>query len=360
MKLDKITAKGAEHLYRHPKTGIVYFRQFKKGVGEVTKSTRTNDLSLAKIKADEFKIAFLKKDKIPKYKTNPTALELFEKWLLRKETLGAAGNTITSIKASRKYFDVYFRYMLPEEITAEWWESVYIPETKELTKNPGRKFFNDRKWLIAFLRQLKDDGALMSLPTIRKVDRPTKVGKVYADEEIESLLNFAQNPDIHLAILMAVTMGMRRAEIFQLSIERIDLKKQVIHLRADDTKTKRSRSFAISNDCWPLIKQRCVNNRKWLFQSKFEPDRHLHLDGFHTAWINLKRTTAITGRFHDLRHTFLTKAFKSPDVNPALICYYAGLSMEVAERVYLHFSADDTTPMKSIVSYSEKKIGDIT
>lgn len=356
-----MTAKGTENLYRHPKTGIIYFRQFKTGLGELYKSTRTNDLFTAKRIADEFRLSFLNKEKeLKRPKLEPTALELFDKWLVRKETLGAAGNTLVSMRASRKYFEPFFRFMLAFEITAEWWESEYIPKVKELTENPGRKFFNDRKWLIAFLRQIKDDGAIASIPTIRKVDRPTKVGKVFTDEEINELLNFAQNPDLHLAILMAVTMGMRRGEIFRLSLDRIDATKRVIHLRAEDTKTKRSRSIAISDDCWPEIKRRCAVNRRWLFQSKFESNKHLHVDGHHTAWTNLKLTVGIKGRFHDLRHTFLTKAFKTSGVNPALICYYAGLSMEVAERVYLHFTADDTKTMTRIVSFSETKVGEST
>lgn len=355
MKLEKITSKGADYLFRHPESGMFYFRRYTTATGEITKSLRTKDLNEAKRIRDEL---IFKRQKPYPNKFKMTALEHFDKWMIRKESLGAAEGTMTSIRASRRYLKSHFSFMLLSDITAEWWESEYIPKAKELAHSRKRKFFNDRKWLIAFLHQMKDDGAIAAIPNIRKVDTPSGVGKIFSDEDIETLLNFAQNEDLHLAILMAVTMGMRRMEIFGLSLDRIDLAKRTITLKAENTKTRRERSFAISEDCWPIIFRRASRGGVWLFPSKHDQSRPLHKDGYMTAWRNLKREHKISGRFHDLRHTFLTKAFKESGVNPALICYYAGLSMEVAEKIYLHFTAADTLSMTSLVSFSDRKVGE--
>lgn len=61
MKLDPVTGKGCENLYRHPKTGVIYFRVYRKGKGRIERSTRTTVLSQAKIVAD---VVILKADSI--------------------------------------------------------------------------------------------------------------------------------------------------------------------------------------------------------------------------------------------------------------------------------------------------------
>ncbi len=349
MKLEKITAKGADGLYREASTKIIYFRQFRKDRGELKRSTRTTELAEAKKIRDGMRASFLREK--AQLQQNKTALELFDLWVARKESLKKAPATIASIKATRKYLAPFLESMLPDEITAEWWESVYIDEVKALTKNPDRKFFNDRKWLLSFLKQLQEDGRLAKAPRLISPDPDESVGKVYSDDEVGTLLNFAQNADLHLAILMAATMGMRRGEIFCLRVDRIDVKKKLIRLKREDTKTRKARTFAISEPCWPLLLERTKAGSTWVFPSDARKNIPLHKDGFYTAWGNLKTTCGIEGRFHDLRHTFLTKAFNAPGANPAQICHYAGLSLEVAERVYLHLTEEDSRQVSALVKY---------
>lgn len=349
MKLQKIVAGGADGLYREQKTQIIYFRQYRKDRGELKRSLKTKDLKAAKRLRDEIRARFTQKSAIAKQEK--TALELFDLWVARKESLKKSPATITSIKATRKFLAPHLESMLPEEITAEWWESVYIGEVRSFTENPNRKFFNDRKWLLSFLKSLQEDGKLAKAPKLVNPDPKESVGKVYSDEDVALLLNFAQNPDLHLAILMAATMGMRRGEIFELRADRIDIKKQLIRLKKEDTKTRKARTFAISQACWPELKIRAQRGSLWVFPSKEHKNKPLHKDGFYTAWDNLKTTCGIEGRFHDLRHTFLTKAFNAPGANPAQICSYAGLSLEVAERVYLHLTEEDSRQVAGLVKY---------
>lgn len=345
MKLEKIKARGVDGLYRHPKTGIIYYRKYSKATGEICKSTYTTILEDAKRLAKEFV------DKpVHKPRGQTLALDHFDLWLERRENTGASQGTLTSIRASRAHLAPFLEVMLLEEITSLWWETEYISKVREKT-HAKRKFFNDRKWLTSFMIQMQSDGAIVRAPKFVNPDVKTAVGKVFTDEQVGDLLNFAKGDDLRLAILMGVTMGMRRLEVFALRCDRVDLKSKVIKLRAEDTKTRKARSFAISPACWPLIQARCKPGAFWVFPSADDKSKPLHKDGFRTAWSNLKRSQGITGRFHDLRHTFLTKAFKAPGANPALICHYAGLSLEEAERTYLHFTPEDTRAVAGLVSY---------
>lgn len=354
MKLEKIRARGCDGLYRDLETKIIYFRKFRTGRGELKKSLRTKDLEEGKRKRDNLLEQMSSSATRAKAlsKQSKTALELFDAWIARKVDQNKSEATLVSIRSSRRHFAPYLETLLPDELTAEWWEAIYIREVRSKTHR-GRKFFNDRKWLNGFLRQLQEDSVLARVPKLVNPDSKESVGKVYSDEEVETLLNFAQNEDLHLAILMAATMGMRRSEIFRLRADRVDLEKFLIRLRREDTKTRRARAFSISPAVLPFLKVRAKSGSQWIFPSKEHKNQPLHKDGFYTAWNNLKTMCSVEGRFHDLRHTFLTKAFNAAGANPSQICAYAGLSLEVAERVYLHLTEEDSRVVGSLVSYTE-------
>lgn len=356
MKLEKLRGRGCEHIYRHPVHKTLYFRRFTTKLGEVVQSLKTKDLAEAKIERDKL----LSLNKAPQKKKQKKTL--WELWLLfvkRKETVGKSAGTLTSIKTVGKYLEPYFKTMMPDELTTEWWESIFVPETKHLGIKKGefvkrvkpRKMANARKWLYCFGKELHADGKIPKLQKFVNPDKKQSVGRALAVEEIEDLINFAQNPDLRLAILMASTMGMRRGEIFGLTTDRVDLAEGYIHLKEEDTKTRKARSFTISPACLPEITKRVQSGHPWIFPSASDPTKPLHKDGFKTAWNNLKRMTGIKARFHDLRHTFLTRAFSAPGANPALICAYAGLSLEVAVRVYLHLKKEDSKQIAGLVSY---------
>ncbi len=366
MKLDKLSGRGAEHLYRHPSSAIIYFRRYTTKTGEAYKSLRTKDLNEAKAIRD--KMLGAKNQKAARTKQKKTALELYDESIERAHTLNKSPGTITSMKASRHFFELFLGDMMPDEVTADWWEKVFIPQTKfirwkafkdgdgnwqrkQMPNKKQRTFANDCKWIMAMLNRCVRDGLLDEVPEIINPDPEREPGKVYTDEEIGTLLGMAQNEDLALAIEMGATMGMRRGEIFALQADRVDIKASVIRLRAEDTKTRKKRSFAISPSTLERIVARARAGR-WIFPSKADSSKPLHKDGYMTAWKNLKKMTGISGRFHFLRHTFLTKAFRTPGSNPALICFYAGLSLEVAQKVYLHFGDDDTRQVAGLVSYA--------
>ena len=114
MKLEKITARGVNNLYREVTTQTIYFRQHRKGK-EIKRSLKTKNIERAKELADEVRkeLGMRPERKVLKQ----TLWELWQEWLSAKEILGKTRpNTFTSIHASGKYFEPYFETMLPASL----------------------------------------------------------------------------------------------------------------------------------------------------------------------------------------------------------------------------------------------------
>lgn len=343
MKREPIKGRGSENLYRDPRTEIIYYRQYKKGKGRIDRSTGTTKLAEAKRKADEFRLEFLGMTLVNR--GSKLAGELWDEWVSRKRAT-TAKNTVASIEQSGKHLHPYIDSLLPDEITESWWEGTYIPQKRAET-TAGRKFFNDRKWLSMFLHTLHREGVIAKVPRLIDPDPARAKGRAYTDDEIAKLLKHA-GPDLRLQILMAVTMGMRLGEIMDLTWDRIDLERNTIHLRAEDTKIRKARTFGISDPVRALLLQRQCSGP--LFPSLADQTRPQGRMGNKSAWAGCKQRAKVSGRFHWLRHTFLTRAFKTA-TNPALICEYAGLSLEEAQRVYLHLTHEDTRVVSDLVRF---------
>lgn len=247
----------------------------------------------------------------------------------------------------RVHLGPYFGGMILDEVNETEWLK-YVASKREAGSDI--KFFNHRKYLSMFLHWLHRDGLIQRLPRLPDVDPEIAEGKVYSDEQIQALLDNADF-DLKLQIQCAVTMGMRVGEILSLEWWQVDFEKKTIYLPAEKTKIRKERSFGISPICLDLLKDlksRSIGTA--VFASPTDPNKTRVKGGNKRSWASCKRKAGISKeyRFHWLRHTFLTRAFKQA-VNPALICHYAGLSLDEAQKTYLHFSVEDTRAVASLV-----------
>lgn len=346
MKL--IPVRNKPHLYRHPKTEIIYFRMYRQGLGELVRSTKETVLSRAEIRAERIRSEFLGEKFSKKLVDRRLFEEQWPEFLEIKKNKSKSTYSSMEIQG-RVHLLPFFGDMFPHEINEAVWEQ-YIAHSAKHT--PGRKLFNDWKCVNMFLLFLYRGDRLPKVPKLRNPDPETKAGKVYSDHEIAALISHS-NSELRIQILMAVTMGMRLSEILFLTWDRVNFDKHLIHLRAQDTKIRKARSFAISLAVWEELfvhRQTIDVASPYVFPSPLSPSRSVGRGGNKTAWRACKRRADVRGRFHDLRHTFLTKAFKK-SVNPALICEYAGLSISEAQRTYLHFTVEDTRTVSTLVSF---------
>jgi hypothetical protein len=209
-------------------------------------------------------------------------------------------------------------------------------------ERPGQRLFNPRKYFLQVLKRAKKKGILESHfeISIPNPDSKRDAGKVYSDHEIARLLENAKG-DIVLQILMAYTMGMRRSEILKLRWDRINWTRQTIALKAEDTKIKRGREFKVNQLVWDLLlERRRAIKEEFVFPSPKCPERPISDNK--SAWQALKLKVKVKGRFHDLRHTFLTNEISRKKHQAMDVCTYAGLSIEELKETYLHPDYVDT------------------
>jgi integrase len=343
MKFEKIKGNANHHLFWRGQKSI-WIRFAKAGKKPLERSLKTDRIEMARIRRDEEVAKYL--GITPKWK-GPTLLveDKFPEFVELKKIKSPA--TYASIKNQwEKHLKPYFGGMRIADVTEAEWQR-YVHEKRKTM--PTRKFFNDRKYLSMFLNWMHREGSLRQLPKLHDVDPETKVGKIFTDDEISRLIEHA-NQNLKLQILMALTMGMRKSEILTLEFSQIDFDKKTIHLPAEKTKIRKARTFGISDICFSrlLARSRQATTR-YVFTATRGAIGSMRTGGEMRAWVFCKRRAGVVGRFHDLRHTFLTRAFKE-SVNPALICDYAGLSLDEAQKTYLHFDHDDTRVVSTLIT----------
>lgn len=350
MKFEKIKGPQNHHLFRpHGIDGkirdVFWVRFSRNGIGRLEESLKTTHLGEAREKRDKRIASFLGQK--PRNGSKVFLVEeKFPEFVEIKK--GKAPATYASIKNQWEiHLKEYFGGLILDEVTGtEWLKYVNL---KRRT-HPDRKFFNDRKYLSMFLNWLHRDGLIQKIPKLDIVDPEIDEGKVYSKDEISRLLEKA-TPDLWLQIQMSLTMGMRKGEILTLEWSQIDWIKKTIFLPAFKTKIRRARTFGVSNICYLALKARHDDSKsQWVFPSPLDSSKSVGRDGNKSAWENCRDQSKVTGRFHFLRHSFLTLAFKA-SVNPALICEYAGLSLEEASKTYLHFSVEDTRVVADLVRF---------
>lgn len=343
MKFTNIKGPQNKNLCRPVGKEVIWVRFFRTGKGRLERSLKTNVITDARIKRDLEIARFLGQK--ARFQSKVHLVEDKFPEFLELKKIKSKGTHYSMTVQWERHLKEFFGGMILDEVNNNEWLKFVAWKRNQM---PDRKFFNDRKYLSMFLHWCHRDGLIDKLPKLENVDPEIEAGKVYTDEECALLLEYSFG-DLNLQIRMALTMGMRHGEIWTLEWSQIDWQKNTIHLPAEKTKIRKARTFAISKRCSDILVARAnKSGSKWVFPQETNDLKPGGRSGLKWAWKTLRTDTGIEGRFHDLRHTFLTRAFKKA-VNPALICEYAGLSLEEASKTYLHFTPEDTKVVASLV-----------
>ncbi len=143
---------------------------------------------------------------------------------------------------------------------------------------------------------------------MRKVSRPKEPrGRVrfLSDDERKKVLDACKSHDnklLYPAVVLALSTGMRQAEIMTLTWQQIDLKRGYIIL--EETKNGERRAVPLVSHANELVRDMYINRRKdteLLFPSQIKPSRPFAI---RTPWGEAMENTDIKDfHFHDLRHT---------------------------------------------------------
>lgn len=136
---------------------------------------------------------------------------------------------------------------------------------------------------------------------------------MFREEEKRLMPVLAQNCREHLRLMMILTIntGLREMELFTLRPEHVDLNLNIIHVK--DTKTGEDREIPINDAARELLISQLSKTseagHKYLFTN---PKTGKHYTTIKTAWTTACRLAVVTNlRWHDLRHTFGTRAIEN-------------------------------------------------
>lgn len=337
---------------RIKKRGDGYWARFMKDGVHVQQSLKTRSFALAVNLTDEIERNILlgvnwRREKEYFETAWPDFLE--DKARGNKTTIARESTLRQYIHIGTKYLEPFFNDKRICDIEDEWPNFVnWVRET-----NPDFVFFNARKYLIAFLGWARKKGKLSDVPELFKPDARAELeddendvpDRLYTERELRDFrayLTKMDNPPFKLYVHMAMFMGMRSSEITQLKKNRIDWGAGVIRLRPIDTKNKEARTVPIHPRVWGDLQIQTSSHQDSpaVFPNAIDRKRPMHPGGFKKPWIRLREDLSITGRFHDFKHTFITRALAA-GMNPVVVSKIVGTSITVIEKVYLHLRDED-------------------
>lgn len=246
-----------------------------------------------------------------------------------------------------RYYEGFWANKTLAEITPENWAEFIEYAQAKSKKGKDLKIFNLWKYFSGFCSWCVQLGHIKEMPEIFNPDSDDSedgVGKNFTNEELkefrENSIKYGEG--FHLWIMMAQFMGMRSSEITQLRKSRIKPEFRLIALAKADTKTNTARKVPVHPEVWPLIEAQVSRfpDSPYLFPNRNDHQRPMDPTGFKKPWTALREELGIDGRFHDFRHSYATRIFANPSVNPVMAAKSLGMSMRVAMEVYIHFSED--------------------
>ena len=184
-------------------------------------------------------------------------------------------------------------------------------ETKKKARTVGA-VNRELRLLSRVLRLAVDSGELSENPC-RKVSvfkgEQHRTRYLLPDEEarLMAVLEDTQSPLAGMVVL-AINTGLRAGEVFKLKLEHVDFHRDVLYIKA--TKTDEDREVPLNDVSRellrPLVAEAQSRGHSYIFTN---PQTGARYTTVKTAWLTACRRAGISDlRFHDLRHTFGTRA----------------------------------------------------
>jgi integrase len=184
----------------------------------------------------------------------------------------------------------------------------------------------------------------------RKLNKKVKqfVGKAYPIHEQVQLLDAAaesRSRRLSFALPLALNAGMRDDELIHQKVEDIDFVKEQLVVSKSKTPEGEGRIIALNTKLQSAYR----NYFKWYVEKfgELRPEWYVFPGGawrmdptkpvvsIKDSWQTLRTKTGIKGRWHDLRHTFITDLLES-GVPPHVVRALVGHVSERTQRRYAH------------------------
>lgn len=351
-----------EDMARNRESGTYYAVKAFLGMPNLFKSLRTDDKREARRRLAHAIREHLEKFGAGKHKAGrvPTVSELIEE-IERTESPRLRAKT----QAKRKYYFARIReemglgHIPMDHFTLGLFTSRLEKVKQKRTRKTYWDYFKHANILNRYAYEQKYVSHRQTFP---HTDKKSTVGTVLSVDEIKALWA-VMNETTRDQFALSYECCMRLREMLHLAWDRVDLESGEITLRAADvktgSKTGRGRTFIATENALERLRERRARfddwgGTKWVFPS---PTGKGPVDDNKIAW-NKAKATVLKGdekrgikpmphfqhwvRWHDLRHTAISRMLVEQKVNITLVSEYVGTSVSTLQKVYLHSKAEHT------------------
>jgi integrase len=188
-------------------------------------------------------------------------------------------------------------------------------------------------------------------PNVKRLEENREAGRALSPEEEKRLLAIAaanRSPLILPFIRIALLTGMRSGEIRALGVGQLDWKARSLRVGRAKTRAGAGREIPMNSDLADTL----AGQVAWLGERfEAEPQADWHLFPFSsrvrpvdptrpattikTAWESVRKAAKVDCRFHDLRHTALTKMAEAGVPESTMLALAGHMSRAMLER-YSH------------------------
>jgi integrase len=235
----------------------------------------------------------------------------------------------------KNHLGPFFELLDITQVELEWGRYVRL----EKEQNPNRKLYHDWTVMNRILSHAVLLKALAYKPRIKisKADHNSDLAELYEPEEIQSLIKSLKRTGSHhawLVFLLAISTGMRRGEILKLQKSQVDLKKQTIYLKVQQTKMDTARAVIIDEDIAKSLRRhmRRFKLSPWVFPQRHDQSKHA-TRGIDRTWQRVKKQLKIDKHFHWTRHTNASASIAA-GIPERVVCATKGMSTRILDQVY--------------------------
>jgi len=352
------TKKDRDGLHRRPNTpsGIYYF-YFRGADGRwKERSTGTRNYSIARdIRSSE--LAKIRKGEMPSELRDWTLDSVAQVWLQQQKSLVLpitfAGYRWILQPLLSRFGGKKLKDISPANVRAY--------QAERALQCSHRTVNRELQTLMTITRFAGIAAAFSELKSLP--DPPSGIGRaLQAEEENRFWTTASSRPGweaVSWLALLAANTGLRGGEIKRLRLRDVLLEKQIILVRRESTKTHAGERLIPLNAAASFAAERLLDRAKTLgaylpehFLLPADNGKHTkesdatclgydpnnHQKSWRTAWRSLTRAAGLRGlRFHDLRHSFITKLAEA-GVPLQVTMSLAGHMSSAMSRHYTHIS----------------------
>jgi integrase len=346
-------------IYKRGKSGIYSYR-FRFAGRMIHESARTRSKTLAR-EAERQRRRELEEriNGIVKRALPPTFEVAARKWM-ESRAHAVAKNTLSEARRCMKHLLPAFGPRLICDITPD---DIAAYQRRRLQSGAQGRTVNLE---IGELRKVlkANDAWLPFVGKYRKLNERTDVGIALSPEQERALLQATSAIDsaCHTATVLCLNTAMRSDEIRRLRWSQIDLEKRTLVVGHSKSEAGTGRAIPLNVTAWQVLVRWAGRYpgalpEHYVFpgceSKRIDPTRP---GGWRSAWRSALKQAGFHCRFHDLRHTCITKLAESQSSEQTLMA----IAGHVSKRMLEHYShirmAAKRTALDGLVSIPERPV----